>query len=238
MDLHAPEISTRPFGVKDVLLFLADQSQIISYHVLMEFFPPALEPRTTMDVSTAPPPSSVLFARGVIARLAIWSILRIAVQEGWGGAGAAEKRTWLASVIVDAFEEQSQTPDDQYIEELLLQIMADEYETIVEDGSAESVAQDIVRMWEETRIGKADSVIKFEQLAQNIKGKKADVQHTPQGQDDEWEDDYDGSDDDEEDEEEEEEVPQLLQSQSQHKNEPEVDEDGFTLVKGKGKSRR
>ncbi|KAG6884902.1 RuvB ATP-dependent DNA helicase pontin [Termitomyces sp. T159_Od127] len=191
-----------------------------------------------MDVAAAPPPSSVLFARGVIARLAIWYILRIAVQEGWGGTGAAEKRTWLASVIVDTFEEQSQTPDDQYIEELLLQIMADEFETIVEDGSAESVAQDIVCMWEETRIGKADSVIKFEQLAQNIKGKKADVQFASQGQEDEWEDDDDDSDDDEEERGEEEEAPQLLHPQPQKKNEPEVDEDGFTLVKGKGKNTR
>ncbi|KAG6861826.1 hypothetical protein C0995_011708 [Termitomyces sp. Mi166 len=185
-----------------------------------------------MDVSAAPPPSSVLFAKGVIARLAIWYILRIAVQEGWGGPGAAEKRTWLASVIVDTFEDQSQTPDDQYIEELLLQIMADEYEAIIEDGSAESVARDIIRMWEETRVGKADTVTKFEELAQNIKGKKVEVQQAPQDEDDEWEDDDDGSD------EEEEEVPQLLQPQPQKGNEPEVDEDGFTLVKGKGKGRR
>ncbi|KAG5340626.1 Pre-rRNA-processing protein TSR2 [Termitomyces sp. J132] len=184
-----------------------------------------------MDVSASPPPSSVLFARGVIARLSIWYTLRIAVQEGWGGHGAAEKRTWLASVIVDTFEEQSQTPDDQYIEELLLQIMADEYEAIVEDGSAESVAQDIVRMWEETRAGKADAVIKYEQLAQNIKGSKAEVQLVPQTEDDEWEDDN-SSDEDEE------EVPQLLQPRPQKKTEPEVDEDGFTLVKSKGKGRR
>ncbi|KAG6841807.1 hypothetical protein C0991_006691 [Blastosporella zonata] len=181
-----------------------------------------------MDASAAaPPPSSVLFARGVIARLAIWYTLRIAVQEGWGGPGAAEKRTWLASVIVDTFEEQSQTPDDQYIEELLLQIMSDEYEAVIEDGSAESVAQDIVRIWEETRVGKADGVAKFEELAEKVKGKKAEAQQAPQNEDDEWEDEDEGSDEDED----EDEAPQLLQPPPQPRNEPEIDEDGFTLVK-------
>ncbi|KAG6915193.1 hypothetical protein DXG01_012789 [Tephrocybe rancida] len=188
-----------------------------------------------MNASAAPPPSSVLFARGVIARLAVWYTLRIAVQEGWGGPGAAEKRTWLASVIVDTFEEQAQTPDDQYIEELLLQIMADEYEAVIEDGSAESVAQDIVRMWEETRVGRADSVAKFEELAQNVKGKKAEVHQAPSNDDEEWEDE---DDDESGEDQEEDEAPQLLQAQPQTKNEPEVDEDGFTLVKGKGKGRR
>ncbi|GLB33145.1 putative pre-rRNA-processing protein TSR2 [Lyophyllum shimeji] len=189
-----------------------------------------------MDGSTAPAPSSVLFARGVIARLAVWPTLRIAVQEGWGGPGAAEKRTWLAGVIVDAFEEQAQTPDDQYIEEMLLQVMSDEYEANVEDGSAESVAVDIVRMWEETRIGKQDTVLKFEEMADKVKGRTADVQYAPTNDDDEWEDEEEGSsgEDDGEDE-----APQLLQpTQNPQRNEPEVDEDGFTLVKGRGKGRR
>ncbi|RDB20263.1 Pre-rRNA-processing protein TSR2 [Hypsizygus marmoreus] len=192
-----------------------------------------------MDVSQAqaPPPSSVLFARGVIARLAVWSILRIAVQENWGGTGAAEKRTWIASVIVDAFEEQVPPPDDQYIEELLLQIMADEFEAVLEDASAESVAIDMVRIWDETRIGKQDLVFKFEELAEKVKGKKVDAQIVTADEEEEWEDDEEEGSDDEDDDQE---VPQLLQpAQSPpRRNEPEIDEDGFTLVKGKGKGRR
>lgn len=190
---------------------------------------------SALPQQTAPPPSSVLFARGVIARLAIWTILRIAVQEGWGGGGAAAKRTWIASVIVDAFEEQTPTPDDQYIEEMLLQIMADEFEAVLEDDSAESVAQDIVRLWQETRIGKQDFLLKFEELADKMKGKKVDAQMVVSNEGEEWEDDDEGSDADDD-----EEAPQLLQHPPPPppKNEPEVDEDGFTLVKGKGKGRR
>ena len=180
-----------------------------------------------------PTPSSVLFARGVIARLSVWSILRIAVQEGWGGPGAAAKRTWIASEIVDAFETQNPIPDDQYIEELLLQILSDEFHTELEDGSAESVGVDIVRLWEETRLGKQELVNTFEELAERMKGKKVEA-HVGEEEEDEWSDD----DDDAMDEDGSEEAPQLLQPpEIPPRHEPEVDEDGFTLVK-RGKSRR
>ncbi|KAG5649461.1 hypothetical protein H0H81_003674 [Sphagnurus paluster] len=182
----------------------------------------------------APSPTSILFARGVIARLAVWSTLRVAVQEGWGGPDGAEKRTWLASEIVDAFQDQSQTPDDQYIEDMLLQIMADEYDAVLEDGSAESVARDIVRLWEETSVGKADGVVRFEEMADKVKGKKQEVEIVVQ-EDEEWEDE-DGEEGDSADEE----APQLMRpvQDPPTRNDPEVDEDGFTLVKGKGKGRR
>ncbi|KAF8812768.1 hypothetical protein BYT27DRAFT_6407698 [Phlegmacium glaucopus] len=192
-----------------------------------------------MDIpETYPPASSVLFARGVIARLAIWATLRIAVKENWGGPGASSKRTWLASVIVDAFEEQTPTPDDQYIEEILLQVMSDEFETVVEDGSAEAVAVDIVRLWDETRIGKGDLVIKFEELAEKVRGKMPNIQEQVVSDDDDWgedeveEDDNEGEDENQGDGEE---VPRLIArlDSKQVSKEPEIDEDGFTVVKGK-----
>jgi pre-rRNA-processing protein TSR2 len=191
--------------------------------------------------SAAPPPSSVLFARGVVARLAVWSTLRIAVQEGWGGPGAQEKQTWLASVIVDTFEETIPSPDDQYIEELLLQVMTDEFDVVIEDGSAENVASDIVKMWEESTVGKQELVLKIEGLADRLKDKKVAVQEVPANGDDEsdWEDEDSDEDVDMSDENDKE-APQLLlhPRNSAPDNEPEVDEDGFTLVKGKGKNRR
>ena len=182
---------------------------------------------------TYPPASSVLFARGVIARLAIWATLRIAVKENWGGPGASSKRTWLASVIVDAFEEQKPTPDDQYIEELLLQVMSDEFETLIEDGSAEAVAEDIVRLWDETQIGKGDLVVKFEELAEKVGGKMPNVQEQVVSDDD---DDWDDEDDEEVDGED---APRLVECppavSKQVTKEPEIDEDGFTMVKGRAR---
>ncbi|KAF7299378.1 hypothetical protein MIND_00887100 [Mycena indigotica] len=194
---------------------------------------------TTSTTPAPPSAASILFARGVIARLAIWDTLRLAIQEGWGGgANGPEKRTWLASVIVDAFEETVPIPDDQYVEEILVQVLADEFDTVLQDGSAEPVAVDIVRLWEETSIGKDELVVKFETKADGLKGKKAVAQEIPGGDEEEWISDSGSEDDDAMDEDE---APQLIeaqQSEPRKREEPEVDEDGFTLVKGKGKSHR
>jgi pre-rRNA-processing protein TSR2 len=40
----------------------------------------------------------------VIARLEVWPALRVAVEQNWGGPSSREKRLWLASEIVDAFD--------------------------------------------------------------------------------------------------------------------------------------
>jgi len=177
---------------------------------------------------TQPTPSanSILFARGVIARLAIWATLRIAIQENWGGPHGPAKRRWLASAIVDSFENQkTNPPDDIYIEETLLQVMVDEFDAVVDDGSAESVATDIVKLWEESQFGNAESVIRFEELAEKASGKRVNAQEKVASDDEneEWEDD---------EVTDEEEVPQL-QNRTESPKESPVDEDGFTLVQSK-----
>ncbi|TFK68113.1 hypothetical protein BDN72DRAFT_888676 [Pluteus cervinus] len=188
-----------------------------------------------LDSSPNPPPVSVLFARGVLARLATWPILRIAIQESWGGPEGQAKRRWIAGVLVDTFEESltgnaSTEPDDVYIEEMLLQILADEYEVRVEDGSAEDVARDLIRLWDECKLGKDGLVKRFEEGEAKVRNKRENVEVSTTEEDGEWtDDDEDGED---ADDEEMEEAPQLLDSlQQKQKNEPEVDEDGFTLVK-------
>lgn len=178
-----------------------------------------------------PASTSVLFARGVIARLATWETLRLAVQDGWGGPEGSEKRTWMASVIVDAFEETVPPPDDQYIEEMILQIMADEFDANVEDGSGEQVAVDITRLWEETRSGKEDLVMQFEDNAEKIKGKMAVAEYQTPEDDEGNEDDEDDWEDEGLDEMSIDEAPELIDRSS--KNEPEVDDEGFTMVKRK-----
>ncbi len=188
---------------------------------------------TSTSASAAPAPTSVLFARGVIARLALWPALRIAVEQGWGGPESAEKRTWLASVIVDAFEEQDPVPDIGYVELTLLQVMEDEFDTVLEDGSAEIVAKDVVKLWDDVQSGNQEAVKIFEEQAERSKGKKVEVEEVA-GDNSDWEDESDEESGDDEDE-----APTLLNSQAkQARPVPEVDEDGFTVVKGKSKSHR
>ncbi|KDQ24777.1 hypothetical protein PLEOSDRAFT_1107708 [Pleurotus ostreatus PC15] len=208
------------------------------------------------DSSPSPPtPSSILLARGVIARLSTWPALQLAVSNSWGGPQSTEKRTWVASVIVDTFEDtsisQKTKSDWTYFEEMLMQIMADEFELIMEDGSAEEVGKDLVRLWEKV-CGGGDAgdglklVLKLEEEAERVKGKAPVVQQAPGSDDDEdWEDDEDDSEDDCECDGEHDhthdEPPKLIDHDAgkpQRKSSPEIDEDGFTVVKGKGKSHR
>jgi len=186
---------------------------------------------TAQGPAPAPVPlstTSVLFARGVLACLAIWPALRVAVDQRWGGPDSASKRTWLAGVIVDAFEEQDPSPDVPYVELTLLQVMEDEFDCVLEDGSAEDVAKNIVELWKHAQEGNVEAVTTLEMRADRLKGKSVQIEEAA-GDNSDWEDesDEDGSGEENEDEE----APALVASRS----EPEVDEDGFTLVKGKGK---
>ena len=87
-------------------------------------------------------------------------------------------------------------------------------------------------MWEQVKVGQPDLVMRFEELAEKMKGKRMESQ-VVQDEAEEW-----STDDDDAMDEEDEEVPQLIpttETRPSQKNEPEVDGDGFTLVKrGKG----
>ena len=96
---------------------------------------------------------------------------------------------WTVAFIVDAFEEQVPAPDAEYVEEQLLQIMSDEFETELEDDSAVDVAKDVVRMWVETHAGDSTSVLKFETHADKFKGKKVEVEVAPADGEEDWEED-------------------------------------------------
>lgn len=193
---------------------------------------------TSQPAPAPPPPASVLFARGVIARLAIWPALRAAVEQSWGGPDGAAKRTWLASVLVDAFEQEDPAPDAEYVELTLLQVMEDEFDAVLEDDSAQAVAADVVRLWAEACAGRQEPVVQLEQQAERLRGKRVQMEEGV-GEESDWEDDDDEDEDDGEGEGATE-APRLLDHQARPpRQEPEVDDDGFTMVKkGRGKGPR
>lgn len=194
-------------------------------------------------MATAPTEYQILFARAIIARLAVWPVLTVAVNSAWGGPESKQKRSWMAGEIIDAFEQatsSSTEPDETYIEELLLQMMSDEFDCVVEDLSGEEVARDIVKLWKDTKDGTiVESLKVWEEKERAAGGKKIQFMQAKQGDDTDWiEDDEQGGSDDEEegDEMDVDEVPELVEPRQ--KPEPIVDEEGFTLVQGKGKGRR
>jgi pre-rRNA-processing protein TSR2 len=125
------------------------------------------------------------------------------------------------------FAQRPQT-DEQDLEEVLLQVMEDEFCAVVEDGSERVVARAMVRVREECMRGEFAGVRRLEGewragRGQGVKG----VEVQGEGEDESEEDDEDEEDVDTEMADNEE-VPQLVESKT--RIEPEVDEDGFTKV--------
>lgn len=181
-------------------------------------------------------PQLISFARGVIARLSVWPTLKLAVNESWGGPESAQKRTWMSSIIIDAFDpaESLDPPDDIYLEEMLLQIMSDEYDVVLEDGSAEAVAKDIVKLWAQMKDnGSSTLVDEWEEKGRRTMGEKVQVEWTV---DETGETEADSTDEDDEDIDE---APELLDvgRPPNRREESEIDDEGFTLVK-KGRGMR
>jgi pre-rRNA-processing protein TSR2 len=199
--------------------------------------------------------TQVYLARALLARLAVWPVLRIAVDSSWGGPESKQKRSWMASELLDAFESSSPSfstlspnsvsnqVDEDYIEEVILQMMNDEFDCVIEDESSANVAEDIVKLWKEAQSGgeKAieQSMIIWEEKERAIQGKQLQVQEIKTEEEGGWEegDGESGDDDDEEDESEAgmeaDEPPALVDGRN--KEDPVVDKDGFTLVKGNGR---
>jgi len=209
-------------------------------------------------------PTIPIFARGVLAILDLWPALTIAVREEWGGPESADKKTWIASTIIDEFESRASyipsttssgpsdvadptTANDPPLEhddlaDLVNQMMSDEFESNIEDGSIDAVAADIVRLWRDIlqpATGALPSTVvdALERKAAEVKGKGVQATKGAGLQNENGEEDSDSEwDDESEDGMEVDEAPQLAPV-DRERVEPVVDDDGFTLVQPKTKKR-
>ncbi|PVU94072.1 hypothetical protein BB561_002814 [Smittium simulii] len=84
-------------------------------------------------------PNKQAFIEGTSLILKNWTALQIAVTQGWGGPDSSEKRDWILDVMVDTFDKKGSKIDEDYIDDLLLQIMSDEFNCVLEDDSDRSV---------------------------------------------------------------------------------------------------
>lgn len=123
----------------------------------------------------------------------------------------------------------TEEPDAEYIEELLLNIMIDEFEVNVDDESGFDVAAEIVRLRGQCAKGNFEEVDRLRDRWESRKGAKVVMEKgQDQDNDTDW-DDTDGEEDDEDDDMTE--VPALVAAApKRERQEPEVDEDGFTTV--------
>ncbi|KAL8304957.1 hypothetical protein RB597_004074 [Gaeumannomyces tritici] len=204
------------------------------------------------------------FERGVAMSLHLWDDMSFAVQNNMGGGDSADKRDWAAGAVAELFpaipdvvkfHEATKSspaaaaaaaakarspfpaPEDlvQDVEERLLDIMLEEFETAVQDDTAFDVAERIVGLWAQCCRGRLADVDALTERWQARKGKSVSAMFK-QGEDQDQDTDWDDTDDDGEDggDDDDDEAPALV-AEKREKTPPEVDEDGFTKVTRKKK---
>jgi pre-rRNA-processing protein TSR2 len=165
-----------------------------------------------------------------------WPALGLAVQSSWGGPNSADKRDWLCGAISDIISTRPET-DSYDIEDILVQVLNDEFDVAVDDGSAGVVADQIMNI--KTQIdagdyGEVDKMWAEYKEQQERKGAEQNMFRHVDTKDEDQETDDDEDEDSDEDEDMDD-APSLVARPPAQRAEPEVDEDGFTKVVGRKK---
>ena len=185
---------------------------------------------------------SLYFDLAISLILVRWPALTLAVNNCWGGPDSASKRDWLGGIISDLFASRPDV-DEEDVEDVLAQVLGDEFDVQLEDGSEMEVAAEICAMRRLTARGDFGPVEEMKaRWEQREKGSGQTVGITKgHGTDQEVcssEEEVDDDDNEDggvqleaEDDREMVDVPPLARSEETTK--PEVDEEGFTKVIGK-----
>lgn len=161
-----------------------------------------------------------------------WPALTLAVQSNWGGPTSADKRDWLCGAISDMLKDRPET-DAEDLEDVLIQVMNDEFEVLVDDESAGNVALEIMEFKAQTARGEFGAIQELWETWQKKGQQKSSAASMFKQVDTRDEDQETDEEEDSEDEDfEMGEAPSLVRA-PREKVEPEVDEDGFTMVKKK-----
>lgn len=176
---------------------------------------------------------------GITLALHNWPALTLAVQSSWGGPTSSDKRDWFCGAISDLLQDRPET-DAEDLEDVLIQVMNDEFDVVVDDGSAGAVAAQIMDMRAQVGRGEYGEIqAMWEAWKEKMDKKGANAASMfrrveAQDEDQETDDDEEEEDDDEEDgmDVDMDEAPALVRP-PRERIEPEVDEEGFTKVVGK-----
>ncbi|EHB07876.1 Pre-rRNA-processing protein TSR2-like protein [Heterocephalus glaber] len=173
-----------------------------------------------------------LFRAGVRVVLEAWPALKIAVENGFGGVHSQEKAEWLESAVEDYFICNADLELDE-VEDFLEELMTNEFDTIVEDGSLPQVSQQLQTMFHHFQRGDGAAL---KEMASHITQRKCRATALKTARET-------NEDEDDADSVEEMEVtatndvaalqPETSDSNSQTIKEEDIVEDGWTIVRRK-----
>ncbi|XP_010259056.1 PREDICTED: pre-rRNA-processing protein TSR2 homolog isoform X2 [Nelumbo nucifera] len=113
-------------------------------------------------VPAQPSPESLSrLSEGISLLLSRWTALQMAIENEWGGKDSRQKSEQLAADIFSWF---SQSREPHYIDDLenmLDENMVLSFNTDIEDGSIEKVAEQLIVMHEDCQQGNYESIEKL-----------------------------------------------------------------------------
>ena len=92
-------------------------------------------------------PKDVIFTEGVKAILNRWTALRLGVENGFTDEDPIVQLTTLVNEIVNYFELKGKGADPYELSDTIGQVMEDDWNTLLEDGSGEEVARTLTQMY-------------------------------------------------------------------------------------------
>ena len=88
-----------------------------------------------------------IFMNSVQFVLGNWPAIRVSVEQCFGGQYSSDKETWLQKVIFDVFME-NESLDPLDIEDYLAEILSNEFNVIIEDGSLAKVSEKLCNFYD------------------------------------------------------------------------------------------
>ncbi|KAG2497886.1 hypothetical protein HYH03_004152 [Edaphochlamys debaryana] len=184
-----------------------------------------------------------LFEEGARLLFRKWTALTLAVENQWGGTNSAEKAEALFHDCMEWFYKKREHYADELEEELDDALLQD-FNVEAEDGSPRQVSEGLVKLYQELVGGSMAFLEHLRAVAAasvaQCKRQVVDLDGTVVAEEDadmETSSDEGGSDDDE-DGMDTEGAPQGVPLEPAAPKVPVVDEDGFTMVQGKGRKGR
>ncbi|GAA5811208.1 hypothetical protein MFLAVUS_004639 [Mucor flavus] len=173
-------------------------------------------------------PNKLAFEEGVSYIFHNWTALKLAVEQDWGGVESAEKREWMIDLIVGHFDKRGSQLDIDEIEDVLAQIMTDEFNATLEDDSPYLVAKHLVLLYAQCVKGDFSEVERLREKAklQNSFTASSCVKQGDDSDDDDEEDDIVDDNNQQQPEEKDDDMEEVPE-------EPTVDADGWEIVRRK-----
>lgn len=99
-----------------------------------------------------------LFRQSIVDTIKCWPSFQLSLNSGMGGPDSADKVNWMCDWIVKLFADNQNIFQDD-LSELLAQILNNEFDTIIEDGSLEMICSSICAYYNNILSGNVEFVM-------------------------------------------------------------------------------